>query len=772
VPAANVTLVSGNKVLLQNVALTAGTYYLEIETGLIEDLRGNAMLLQVLKNQWEVTVQDGYGSHPAPSVVMSNPASGTTANVSSSEYEGKVQFFFSDTVVIGTGSVSVRRCPSVGDCSGGGLVESFPAGSLSIVDGSVLVVTLSSVVADEARYQITVPAGIVANSDGQTSQQLTGPADFTFDIEKTASSFAVDKHVLFVDGASSNADGLAFNMLLSATTSPGTYKVCYCSGQLDQSLAVFGDGDTTYQLTEDLKCNDAVVTLSGSNSQLLGMPLADHECQAKCASGCVGPHCYCDGYLEAKRSAPGALCLPKHLCADACDLEAGCTGINVHDDLPVCILATACSSTETVEDMQYFEKKTGTACTHFSDFTETAGTLAVTNRVDVAVDYVTTPQQDASVELTGTSLLNGASQMLSSDRIMVIDCGGTCGVSGPSSGLDLPENAAKVETWNKFWPKTYFQDDPSDYVDRTRVVNPVEPASALGYYGDEGGSHFTGKYCAGNNIDIKQDGLQIPVEGVSRPVKEYGCWSKCSQESCIGDHCFCDGYFSGYDSPTSNAICADMETCKYICDNIEGCASIDMHNELPRCFLNQPSCTFLREALATDPLYSLLVKRTQINDGANDRRLGDAADDSGMMTPLPALDLGFSWGAMLRFAPIRFTSGGTFKLCFCDSALLPSGRTCRSVEDYAVEVGTVHASGVSCLIGKPELQRASCASQFHGGLRCYRDRDAPDPQPPVLAPLSAGGAESGEYMEALQTYCMYQPEEVGCQMVSGFQSAE
>jgi len=232
------------------------------------------------------------------------------------------------------------------------------------------------------------------------------------------------------------------------------------------------------------------------------------------------------------------------------------------------------------------------------------------------------------------------------------------------------------------------------------------------------------------------------------------------------------GYFSGYDSPTSNAICADMETCKYICDNTEGCASIDMHNELPRCFLNRPGCTFLEEALATDPLYSLLVKRTQLNDGANDRRLGDAADNSGTMTPLPALDLGFSWGAMLRFAPIRFTSGGTFKLCFCDSALLLAGRTCRGVEDYAVEVGTVHASGVSCLIGKPELQRASCAGQYHGGLRCYRDRDAPNPQPPALVPISGGGAESGEYMEALQTYCMYQPEEVGCQMVSGFQSAE
>ena len=34
------------------------------------------------------------------------------------------------------------------------------------------------------------------------------------------------------------------------------------------------------------------------------MVLKDHECETKCASGCVGPHCYCDGYEMAKRSVP------------------------------------------------------------------------------------------------------------------------------------------------------------------------------------------------------------------------------------------------------------------------------------------------------------------------------------------------------------------------------------------------------------------------------------------------------------------------------------
>ena len=39
--------------------------------------------------------------------------------------------------------------------------------------------------------------------------------------------------------------------------------------------------------------------------------------------------------------------------------------------------------------------------------------------------------------------------------------------------------------------------------------------------------------------------------------------------------------------------------------------------------------------------------------------------------------------------------------------------------------------------------------------------------PQVPAP---GGAAADEYEAALSTYCLYQPEEVGCQAVAGFQS--
>merc|ERR1719387_2509829 len=453
-----------------------------------------------------------------------------------------------------------------------------------------------------------------------------------------------------------------------------------------------------------------------------------------------------------------ALCLPKHLCADACDEEESCVGIGVHDELPLCFLYTDCSSTVEELDRQFFTKMMGTACTQFSDFSEKAGAIAVTNRVHVGVDYIATPGEPTSIELTGLpskSLLPGAGGMLSADRIMVIDCGGTCGIAGPSESVEAP--TATVASWSSFWPKTYFREmaseDAQNAVDPERVVNPIPSAKQETY-----AETYPGYYCSGHNLDLGE--YAVPVDGVTRPLVEYGCWEKCST-TCFGDHCKCDGYLSGFDTATSNALCADMATCTALCDNIEDCESVDMHSTINRCFLNGAGCGLgPPDTLLQDAMYSLLVKPTPT--GA--RRLHAHME---AMQSLPVLDIGFSWERMLRFGPIKFASGGTFKLCFCDSALAGS---CGSVADYAVEVGTVHASGVSCLLGKPELRRASCTPQFHGGLRCYKSIDAPAPKPPVLLAKALEMKDGDKLLEELSTYCLYQPEEVGCQVVSGYQS--
>jgi len=118
-------------------------------------------------------------------------------------------------------------------------------------------------------------------------------------------------------------------------------------------------------------------------------------------------------------------------------------------------------------------------------------------------------------------------------------------------------------------------------------------------------------------------------------------------------------------------------------------------------------------------------------------------------------DLGFSWEEMLRFQPVQFKSGGTFKLCFCDSERLGGG-ACNAVTDFAIQVGTIHSSGVSCLVSQPRLQRVSCAEQHHGGMRCYGSVDAPNPVPPVLE-VTAPPAANPDL--DLHTFCLMMPQE-------------
>jgi len=163
-------------------------------------------------------------------------------------------------------------------------------------------------------------------------------------------------------------------------------------------------------------------------------------------------------------------------------------------------------------------------------------------------------------------------------------------------------------------------------------------------------------------------------------------------------------------------------------------------------------CTFHKDVLSQDPNYKLLIKQEDFV-----RRL---KAKSSLL--LPATDLGYSFDKMLRFKDITFSSGGTFKLCFCDSSLL-DGRQCQTERDYAVQVGTIHASGVSCLISNPLLQRVSCAPQFWGDtLRCYSHlAQAPMPKPPPILTSKAEILKDVE-AESLETFCLFKPEEEIC----------
>jgi len=89
-------------------------------------------------------------------------------------------------------------------------------------------------------------------------------------------------------------------------------------------------------------------------------------------------------------------------------------------------------------------------------------------------------------------------------------------------------------------------------------------------------------------------------------------------------------------------------------------------------------------------------------------------------------DVGSS-SSVLKFAPIRFPDGGTFKVCFCDTEMHP-GTFCNTTADYSLEVGTVHVSGVGCLLEDPKLRSGSfqCSEMSFGGLSCGMELTAFD----------------------------------------------
>jgi hypothetical protein len=492
--------------------------------------------------------------------------------------------------------------------------------------------------------------------------------------------------------------------------------------------------------------------------------------------------------------------LPKTLCADACSAVAeesadglksgGCTGMVVHDSLPTCVLlADVCTDTTAEEIFQYFERKDGTACTNFDDFGETAGAAVVTSRVHVDVDFIFKPATIGSVEVTATetaSLLGpGLTQSTAvRDRITIIDCGGTCGISSPTKSLELPLMGDSIAMWNEYVPYTVYEDPPHVDAENPKDAASTPPTEAKALPAElyttfpDKSDKAAGYYVEGYNVDVDDPALLVAFDGTMRTLKQHQCFHKCS-DGCSGDSCYCEGYFAGYDTTTSNALCADQTLCQYLCDQLgrDGCMSIDMHTSLPRCFLNDASADTAPVALTADPSYKVLVKREFLDYNFEYPTTLTQSSGGGLKPILPVKDFGYSFDKMLRFKDIQFKSGGTFKLCFCDSSLITG--PCKTEADYSVQVGTIHSSGVQCLISKPELQRASCVPTYFGdgsSLRCYKSpMIAPAPVPPTVGALTklAGlkGTPASLTAAGLGTFCAYGPEEGECPTAPESQNA-
>jgi len=382
-------------------------------------------------------------------------------------------------------------------------------------------------------------------------------------------------------------------------------------------------------------------------------------------------------------------------------------------------------------------------------------TAHVTQRADVAADYVLTPGEAASVEVTGREL------DFFFDRIMVVDCQGVCGKAEATTHVVAPRS------WPEHDPVNVFVDRPNNNTEVSLEVTSGPSCSDQYLY-----RTFEGVYCPANNLQV--------VDSTEPLVRNHQCYQKCGTGTCdetlSSGQCFCAGHFPGYDTPASTALCLDRPRCEDLCTLLgDACTGVDMHKTLPRCFLNMGCqefvdvytggagcsarttveacevetnpqlCTWLEEdsvctsrpTLAPDADYSYLHRYIddQVVAGrrlqCNQRRLDSAAEARRLVQ---GGDPGLSWHGILRFSDVTASTGGTFKVCLCDSALLdttPTGHYfarkpgfiafCQNAADFTIELGRLHSSGMSCLLKERRFQRGLCVSQHFGGLRCYDD---------------------------------------------------
>jgi hypothetical protein len=788
------------KVILKtDFSLGTDQYYIRIETGGLTDLSGNA--LPILLSQSNMLVPfDTMGSYiidtaddtTVPVVLGASPCDGCTSDLivktSNGTFNDRVNLYVSEDAALVAGkSVVLYDCGADLVCGSDDVAVSnfvvgntrqakLESGVLSLDFGLYIAKKYSTAEVQKhgtaatlttgRRYKLKLEAGIFL--DGVS---LTGPpSDFFTEFTKSSSPFDYKVHSATATASKSSSDGLTFELKVPAKTDPGTYTACYCNEQDDPVLLDAGDGETTYILTDDTKMTPGYVP---KDVVVVDLAVADHKCYAKCADGCTGPYCFCEGFDKATMNHLDlTLCLPPGLCREVCDAESStpCGGISVHDTLPQCFLyGTGANGTTptavTDESWQSYAKTSGRACSELTDFTEMVGKVDITSRVTLEVDYVIEPGSEASIEVTSAPGANLTytleaqdpskflgENLLSADRIAVVDGYGMCGISPPTDLVALPDKASPtLEDWMQFLPYSWFRDKAAEDLATDPDADPAlipDPGTIVDYVGIASEKLYAsrrGYYCPGRNMDL--DTLTAVFQGVAQSVKVHQCYTKCELNA-PGDQ-YCDGYYSGYDTIESNAICGDVQLCQYICDQFEGCGSVDMHMEKSRCFLNLVGCATHTDHLYKDENYAVLFKRADGNDeqagieeAMEKEKIGRRMDSHALPVAGTAATyaLGFSWADMLRFKGISFSSGGRFKVCFCDSTIHSS---CIKPSDFGVEIGEVHVSGVSCLVENPRLRRVACAEQFHGGLRCYADmKEAPMPEEPPVGMTELPSAES------------------------------
>merc|ERR1712118_214961 len=167
-------------------------------------------------------------------------------------------------------------------------------------------------------------------------------------------------------------------------------------------------------------------------------------------------------------------------------------------------------------------------CNIPSKYTITVGKLIVTNRAVIGTTYVLDPKGQQSIEIFGTDLKPWADRM---------------------TFVNFTQNPYLVDTQFK---------------------------------------RVKGRYCVNTTVDLlKLSDISAPSAAL---VERHACAKKCTQP-CSGTHCNCEGNIGLDDAFVDNAICLPKYECEHLCMILgDACHSVTVHETLPRCFLNGPTC--------------------------------------------------------------------------------------------------------------------------------------------------------------------------------------
>jgi hypothetical protein len=280
----------------------------------------------------------------------------------------------------------------------------------------------------------------------------------------------------------------------------------------------------------------------------------------------------------------------------------------------------------------------------------------------------------------------------------------------------------------------------------------------------------------------------------ARLLADHLCTTKCGS-GCLGSDCHCDGL----DYKTATTYCLDVGSCRAACDLVS-CAAFAYRGDA--CELAASAATTPASGWTTYTQYAgaacrdvddftTLVGTATITARAyvgveyvvtpetnvtievtgsgllagDDVYAGSCNEPCGFQTAANAItpaqptfrdseDLGNLPMEIKRFPGFSFPAG-CHKLCFCDVTLAQGG-ACTATSDYSVEVGEIHASGVSCLLEDSRHSRKACVPMADGGLRCYAELEAATvtEDPPVLTQTPTA-APAQNYA----TKCLFKPEE-------------